>query len=382
MRMAMKVAVAQIATPIWTVRERPMYSAAVPAMNLPTGSEPPKTKVQIPITRPRNSSGTRVWMMLLAVEKKMIIPAPANRSVRSAALKSFISVKVATAEEKRRTPQKSRLCFFLILDAREATVRAPTSAPIPLNVSIFAYPVSPIAKMSFAKAGRRTIYEKPNMTTDARSASSPTMRGSLFTYANPSSILFQNEEAVFGVVVFSTLMSASATTTGMYERLFRRKQYPMPTAAITIPATAGPTMRALLKIPELSPMAFIRSFLPTISMMKDWRAGISKATIRPRMPASVAMCHTSTVPVRTRMASMKGGIIAEDCVMSRSVLLGNLSARTPPKLEKSSKGRVPTIPTTPSISFEPVIWYTSHPCAVHGIQVPTNDTNCPKKKRR
>ena len=57
-------------------------------------------------------------------------------------------------------------------------------------------------------------------------------------------------------------------------------------AARTMPASAGPTMRAMLKIIEFMAMAFIRSRRSsTISTASEWRAGASKELAMPRPTA-------------------------------------------------------------------------------------------------
>ena len=61
---------------------------------------------------------------------------------------------------------------------------------------------------------------------------------------------------------------------------------PPPNAAISRPASAGPMMRAVLKLAEFSPTALVRSSGPTISETKDCRAGASKAEATPRASAS------------------------------------------------------------------------------------------------
>ena len=59
---------------------------------------------------------------------------------------------------------------------------------------------------------------------------------------------------------------------------FRKKAGPSPTVATSVPASAGPSARAPLNMAEFSPMALVRSSLPsTISTVKAWRAGRSTA---------------------------------------------------------------------------------------------------------
>ena len=61
---------------------------------------------------------------------------------------------------------------------------------------------------------------------------------------------------------------------------------PPPRAAMSTPASAGPTMRAALKLAELRPTALVRSAGSTISDTNDCRAGASKAAPTPRTKAS------------------------------------------------------------------------------------------------
>jgi hypothetical protein len=60
---------------------------------------------------------------------------------------------------------------------------------------------------------------------------------------------------------------------------------PEPRRAIRPPAAAGPMMRAVLNDAELSPTAFARSSVPTISTTNDCRAGASKAVPVPNRNA-------------------------------------------------------------------------------------------------
>ena len=60
---------------------------------------------------------------------------------------------------------------------------------------------------------------------------------------------------------------------------------PSPSAWIIRPASAGPRMRARLKLAELRPTALVRSSGPTISDTNDWRAGASNAEPTPNTVA-------------------------------------------------------------------------------------------------
>ncbi len=74
---------------------------------------------------------------------------------------------------------------------------------------------------------------------------------------------------------------ASAVSTARKLTAFTTKQSPVPTAAMTSPAIAGPITREPLKSPELSATAFGSSRGPTIWKVSDWRPGASKASATP-----------------------------------------------------------------------------------------------------
>ncbi len=60
----------------------------------------------------------------------------------------------------------------------------------------------------------------------------------------------------------------------------------MPTTPISTPATAGPMILPTLNTALLSPTALGRSLGPTISVTKDWRAGMSNEVAQPSSRAS------------------------------------------------------------------------------------------------
>ncbi|KKJ06594.1 hypothetical protein XF14_11545 [Burkholderia gladioli] len=64
------------------------------------------------------------------------------------------------------------------------------------------------------------------------------------------------------------------------------KAQPVPTEAITTPATPGPTMRAALNTVELSATALGRSSSPTSEVTKVCRTGASKAAALPNSSAN------------------------------------------------------------------------------------------------
>ena len=58
-----------------------------------------------------------------------------------------------------------------------------------------------------------------------------------------------------------------------------------PNSPISSPASAGPTIRAVLKPAELRPTALVTSSGPTISETNAWRAGASNAAPMPKAKA-------------------------------------------------------------------------------------------------
>ena len=78
---------------------------------------------------------------------------------------------------------------------------------------------------------------------------------------------------------------ASETSTATNEAPLIRKAQPVPTAAISRPATAGPIIRAALNEVELSATALGRSASPTSSATKVWRTGASNAVALPNRKA-------------------------------------------------------------------------------------------------
>ena len=74
----------------------------------------------------------------------------------------------------------------------------------------------------------------------------------------------------------------SDAITATYETASIAKHHASPTAAITRPATAGPTIRLPLTMDEFSAMAFGKSARSsTICTTNAWRAGVSNALITP-----------------------------------------------------------------------------------------------------
>ena len=74
--------------------------------------------------------------------------------------------------------------------------------------------------------------------------------------------------------------------TATNDAAFATNTHPVPIALINTPATAGPTMRALLKIALFRLTAFGTSSGPTNSVTKACRVGVSRTAARPRANAS------------------------------------------------------------------------------------------------
>ncbi|MNY77053.1 hypothetical protein D3C86_2168350 [compost metagenome] len=64
------------------------------------------------------------------------------------------------------------------------------------------------------------------------------------------------------------------------------KHQPAPTVSITSAPIEGPTIRAKFSVEELRATAFIKSSLPTTSMLNACRAGRSKAFASPETNAA------------------------------------------------------------------------------------------------
>ena len=158
------------------------------------------------------------------------------------------------------------------------------------------------------------------------------------------------------------------------------KATPMSKIPISTPATAGPTIRAALKIAELRATALPMSSRPTISMTKAWRVGMSIALVQPRMNAIRITCQTWISWVSVRTARTTASPIAIVWVAMRVRRLGRLSATMPPNRPKTSTGANCAAVTTPSQNGSPVNVRTSQSSAMFCIQVPTREMSWPDQK--
>jgi len=87
--------------------------------------------------------------------------------------------------------------------------------------------------------------------------------------------------------------------------------------------------RAPLNSEELSAIAFIRSSLPTISTMNDWRIGMSNPLAMPRIVARSNTCQTATTCVQTRIATVRASSMNASCMKMMNRRLSARSAITP-----------------------------------------------------
>ena len=71
-----------------------------------------------------------------------------------------------------------------------------------------------------------------------------------------------------------------------------RNDGPVSKRAIRKPDSAGPIKRPALKFAEFKLTAFAISEWPTISEVKDWRIGASRADEIPRVSAKKKTCQT------------------------------------------------------------------------------------------
>ena len=77
-------------------------------------------------------------------------------------------------------------------------------------------------------------------------------------------------------------MRASPVSTATKVTALSRNTHPVPTAATSRPAIAGPTTRAVLNVIEFRATALASAPDPTISPANDWRTGPSSAEMQPR----------------------------------------------------------------------------------------------------
>ena len=157
------------------------------------------------------------------------------------------------------------------------------------------------------------------------------------------------------------------------------KHGPTPISAISAPAIAGPTMRAVWTMTELSATALTTRSAPTSSITNAWRAGLSSELTVPRVSTTAQTIHTSTEPWTVSAHSTAAGMAIAACVHISRRRLSMRSASTPPQAPNSSIGRNCSAAVTPTSAPLCVSWTISHISAMFCIQLPDSETICPAK---
>ena len=174
-------------------------------------------------------------------------------------------------------------------------------------------------------------------------------------------------------------MPHSAKIIAPKDRAFSRKHGPTPSSAITTPAAAGPTIRALCTITLLSATALTVRSGPTSSVTKLWRAGLSSALTAPRANTSANTIQTSTAPPIVSAHSVSAGTAISAWVTISSLRLLMRSASTPPIAPKTRIGRNCSAAVRPTAVPVPVSFTTSHISATVCIQLPESEITWPAK---
>ena len=143
-------------------------------------------------------------------------------------------------------------------------------------------------------------------------------------------------------------MRSRQTITATKLTALSTKQGATPTLPTTSPASIGPKIRVMLKLEELSAMAFMRSSFPTISTMNACRMGTSKAAEVPWTRARAMTQWTVTWPVSVSSARARASASMKDWSRISARRRWTRSASTPPHRVNSRIGsdvRVLTSPT-------------------------------------
>ena len=85
-------------------------------------------------------------------------------------------------------------------------------------------------------------------------------------------------------------------------------------------------------------MAFVKSSLATSSVTNACLAGASKVFAVPFIKAIISICQGAIIFAKVRVQIRKADSISAVYVINNRLLLGNLSATTPPRSMKSQQG--------------------------------------------
>jgi hypothetical protein len=174
-------------------------------------------------------------------------------------------------------------------------------------------------------------------------------------------------------------MRRSATSIAANVSALSRKHGATPRSAITAPAVAGPTIRAVCTMTLLSETALTSRSAPTISTTKLWRAGLSAAFTDPRTKMRASTIHVWTTPPAVRAQSVSAGIAMSACVIISRRRFGMRSASRPPHAPATRIGRNWSAAARPTIVPLPVRRRMSQTSATVCIQLPASETTWPVK---
>jgi len=177
-------------------------------------------------------------------------------------------------------------------------------------------------------------------------------------------------------------MASSATAARAKLAASNANAGPVPMAATTTPASAGPTRCMNWFVTWTSPLAAGRRSDGTSIGMMVLRAGKKRASTAPKITASTARCHSSARPDRTRMASVP-------TTTERRTFEPNIRERgekrsvsAPPKTISAARGIAAATRTVPRASPEPVRANTSVASATKWNWSPRRETPSPAQSRR
>ena len=157
------------------------------------------------------------------------------------------------------------------------------------------------------------------------------------------------------------------------------KQGTTPKAAIVIPASAGPTIRAAWTMTLLRLTALTTRSGPTISKTKLCRVGLSTALAEPIAKTARKTIQGATTPVAVTAKRKRAGIAISSWVVISSWRLGKRSASSPPQAPITSIGRNCRAVVRPTARPLPVRLRISQRAATVCIQVPEREITWPTK---
>ena len=157
---------------------------------------------------------------------------------------------------------------------------------------------------------------------------------------------------------------------------------PAPNAAISPPATAGPTTCPAAKArPRRAFACWMRS-PATTDGSSPVDAGLKKPVAAPVTPASAASSPTVPLPVRINAANPPWLQTRTRSAVAMIIRRGTRSARTPPTRMQSTRASIRAAKTIPMSDAEPPRLMTANAVATLTIPSPRNEMACAPKRRR